>query len=218
LLKLYDGDQTGGAYLRACFAELGIPFTLARLDLEKDDQFGAAYSQINPRNQVPAVVFDDGMILTEAPVIMQHICDSTPGQWLLPAAGTAERAQILRWMHFFATNVYEAESRKVRPSRFVTDRGCHKSLIEAADLIVDRHYQLFNDALGEGPFFRGEQVSLLDPYVWMLAQWHHDLATLEEKAPKVLRLVRAVMARARIAPVHHEIFGVGIGLDRERGY
>jgi glutathione S-transferase len=49
-------------------------------------------------------------------------------------------------------------------------------------------------------------VTVLDIYVWMLAQWMPQ-TWLSQKCPKVTRLAEAVARRPKVAPVHAFHFG-----------
>ncbi len=61
-------------------------------------------------------------------------------------------------------------------------------------------------ALDLGPYFLDRSFSILDIYVWMLAQWM-DRPWLEDNCPKILALADAVKARPKIAPIHDLNFG-----------
>ncbi len=212
MYTLYDGVQTGGIFVSAALEEAGLEYELVKIDLRKQENFTEEYAQINPRQQVPSLKLDDGSIMTEGVAIMIHIADCHPEKCLLPPSGTAERAQAMRWLLFFATNVYEGENRKVHSKWYVSDAECAEAVKEAAVEYVNWHYQIFEGALGDGPYLFGERLDLVDIYVWMLIQWHGDLSWLESNCPKIVKLVRTVMSRPKIEPIHMEIFGAGIGL------
>ncbi len=79
-------------------------------------------------------------------------------------------------------NVYEGELRKLFAQRYTTDPDGASGVKQAADEYVERHYSLFEGQLERSPYFFGEQLSVLDIYVWMLAQWM-DRAWLEASCP-----------------------------------
>ena len=67
---------------------------------------------------------------------------------------------------------------------------------------------LIEGALGNGPYFFGDDLSMLDIYVWMLAQWPGGgAAWLEANCPNIVRRADTVKLRPRIAPIHEENFG-----------
>jgi GST-like protein len=71
---------------------------------------------------------------------------------------------------------------------------------------VNRHCQIFETILGDGPFFLGDRFTVLDIYVWMLAQWM-DRTWLGSNCPKIVLLADTVKARPKIVPIHKLNFG-----------
>jgi GST-like protein len=213
MYTLYDDVRTGGVFVRAVLAETGAAHEVVTIDHHKDEHLSEAYAAINPRRQIPALVLADASVLTEGVAIAMHLADNHAHAGLLPPVASAARAQVTRWLLFFATNVYEGQSRISRPARFVSDPACAPAVAAAAARANDEHYLIFEQALGDGAYLLGARASLADLYVWMLAQWHGDHDWLRARCPKVVRLVETVMARPRIAPLHEEKFGPGIGLS-----
>ncbi|MDJ4915302.1 glutathione S-transferase N-terminal domain-containing protein, partial [Salmonella enterica] len=64
--------------------EIGKDFTLDGVDLAKKRlENGDDYLAVNPKGQVPALLLDDGTLLTEGVAIMQYLADSVPDRQLL---------------------------------------------------------------------------------------------------------------------------------------
>lgn len=209
--KLYGWKQTGSVAIEAAFAEAGVPCQLIPINRQADEQLSEDFRRINPRQQLPALVLPGRMIMTEGAAMLLHIADAFPETGLAPKPGSSDRAQHDRWLFFFAVNVYEGELRKVRPRNYVAHEECSASVKAAAHAYVDRHYRLYEQALGGGPYLFGERLSMADIYVWMLAQWM-DVDWLKAECPRVRRLADAVMERPKIAPVHRAHFGEGPGI------
>ena len=148
----------------------------------------------------------DGSIMTESAAMLLHIADAHPKAGLAPPPGTPARAQHDRWLIFLAVNVYEGELRKLYGERYTADGDGKGNVEAAARAYVDRHYALVEEALGEGPYVFGDDLSVLDIYLWTFAHWH-DAAWLEANCPKVARLVQTVRTRPKIAPIHDENYG-----------
>ncbi len=63
--------------------ESGKDFTLVSVDLMKKRlENGDDYFAVNPKGQVPALLLDDGTLLTEGVAIMQYLADSVPDRQL----------------------------------------------------------------------------------------------------------------------------------------
>ena len=67
-------------------------------------------------------------------------------------------------------NVYEGELRKLNPQNYVSSADCADAVKSAADSYVEKHYRIFEEALGKGPYTFADSFTVLDIYVWMLAQ------------------------------------------------
>ena len=211
MYKLYDGVGTGGVTARVALAELGVEHEIVDIDLSKGEECGVAYSRINPCQQVPALELSDGTILTENIAILAHLADSHPESGLAPACGTVARAQVNRWLSFFAMNIYGPEYLRMRPAFYTTDPDGAAGIAEAATAFLTRHYALFENAMGRGPYYLGEQISILDLYIWMLVQYWGNYEKMQSDWPKTYRLAETVMMRPRVKPVHDAHFGPGTG-------
>jgi GST-like protein len=198
--------MTGTCAVKAALTEAGAPFEEVEITTSKKQHLTEEYRRINPRQQVPSLMLPDGSIMTEGPAILLHIADAHPEIRLAPTPGTSERAQHDRWLIFFAVNVYEGELRKMSGERYTTEANAKQSVEAAAKTYVDGHYSIFEEALGDGPCFFGDDLTVLDIYIWMLSNWQ-DAAWLEANCPKIVRLANTVKVRPKIAPIHEENFG-----------
>ena len=213
MYKLYDGHGTGGVTVRAALAEIEAPHDIVEIDLEAGGQSTDEYTRINPCQQVPALELPDGSVLTENIAILMHLADSHPQAGLAPPCGSVERAQINRWLSFFAMNVYGPEYLRMRPAFYTTDPSGADGIAEAATAYLTRHYGIFESALGTGPYYLGDRFSILDIYVWMIVQYWGNYDGMRRDWPKTLRLVETVIERPRIKPVHDAQFGPGVGAE-----
>ena len=207
MYELYGTLQTGTCAVQAALEEAGAPYRMIEVTTKKGEHRTETYRAINPRQQVPALRLPDGSVVTEGPAILMHIADSHPHRRLAPPPGSAQRAQMDRWLVFFCANVYEGELRKLFGSRYTIDPAGVEAVQASARAYVERHYRIFEEAMGDAsPFFFGSAITVLEIYVWMLAQWM-DQEWIETNCPRVATLARAVAARPLIAPIHKANFG-----------
>src|SRR4029078_10804043 len=65
-LTLYDcSTAPSPRRARIVLAEKGVRHATVQVDLRSGEQFGDAYRRINPQCTVPALVTDDGLVLTD---------------------------------------------------------------------------------------------------------------------------------------------------------
>jgi glutathione S-transferase len=211
MYKLYDGTGTGGVTARAALAELELNYEIIDIDLGTGQECTEEFTRINPCQQVPVLELPDGTILAENLAILMHLADSHPEGGLAPACGSVERAQVNRWLSFFAMNVYGPEYLRMRPAFYTTNPSEAEGIAEAATAFLIRHYSIFESMMSDGPYYLGDQFSILDLYIWMLGQYWGDYDMMRSDWPKTYRLIETVMMRPAVKPVHDAHFGPGMG-------
>ncbi len=206
MYKLYGWKLTGSLASEAALNEANADYEIIPVNITEGEQRESDYSRINPRQQLPSLVLPDGSVVTEGAAILLHIADAHPQRHLAPPPGSNERAQHDRWLFFFAVNVYEGELRKAQPQRYVSLKDCAEPTKTAEESYVAMHYKIFEEAMGDGPYTFGESFTVLDLYIWMLAQWM-PVEWLKRECPKINRLVESVKIRPSIGPVQKWHFG-----------
>jgi len=206
MYKLFGWKLTGSLAAEAALNEAGADYEIIPVNIKEGEQHLPEYGHINPRRQLPALALPDGSIMTEGAAILLHISDAHPQVNLAPPPGSSKRAQHDRWLFFFAVNVYVGELRKLQPQRYVSSEDCSEAAKIAADSYVEKHYKIFEASMGDGPYTFGDAFTVLDIYIWMLAQWMPE-EWLEKECPKINQLVESAKVRPGIAPVQEWHFG-----------
>lgn len=196
MYKLYGSLGSGSAAVEAALAETGVDYQVIATNTKEQAHLTDAYRAVNPRQQVPALELPDGSVMTEGSAMLLHLADAHPHTGLAPAPGSSARAQHDRWLIFMAVNIYEGELRHFYPERY-SDRPV--SVVEKALIYVERHYAILEEAI-KGPYFFGDNLTMLDIYIWNMATWT-DPARLAERTPKVHALMTTVRNRPLIAPI-----------------
>ncbi len=96
-MKLYDGGRAPNPRrTRVFLAEKGINVPLEHVDLGAMQQRSPAYAAINPLMRVPALVLDDGTVITESIAICRYFEALYPDPPLF-GRGALEIARIEMW-------------------------------------------------------------------------------------------------------------------------
>jgi glutathione S-transferase len=78
-MKLYDGGRAPNPRrVRIFLAEKGIEVPTQQVDIGALEHKGAAYTAINPVQRVPALVLDDGSVITESIAICRYFDSLQP--------------------------------------------------------------------------------------------------------------------------------------------
>ncbi|MFK8021785.1 MAG: glutathione S-transferase family protein [Pseudomonadales bacterium] len=76
----------------------GVELDYVDINMMKGDQFTPEYTAVNPSQTVPAILLEDGTVLSEV-VAMLYYLDNEYPQRPLMGRTPVERAQILGWLH-----------------------------------------------------------------------------------------------------------------------
>lgn len=83
--------------------EIGLPYTIQRVDKQSDGKFSDDFIAINPNATVPAIVdTDNGTTLFESGAILYYLAEKT--KKLLPTNLEA-RAEVVKWLMFEVANM-----------------------------------------------------------------------------------------------------------------
>jgi len=105
-MKLYNSVGPNPQVVRTFMAEKGITLPLEEVDIMAGANRQATYLKANPAGQLPALLLDDGSLVTEITVICEYLDELHPGGDLIGATPEA-RAQTRRWVRWVDLNVNE---------------------------------------------------------------------------------------------------------------
>ncbi len=194
-------SKSSGAFPAAVLLDAaGVDYESVELSLQAGDQHGADFLAINPRGQVPALVLPDGRVMTESAALCLYLGDRHPECGLLPGLDDPERATVLRWLIFAATQLYEDDLRIYYPDRYTTEKDGVPGVKISALAAFERHLDLIEAAIGAGPFLLGQRMTILDVYLAMLVSWHPGATAGAGRFPRLAPLAEAVRAEPRVAP------------------
>ena len=86
---------------------LGAPYRLSRVEMPAEVQ-GPAFARINPVRETPALMLDDGRVVTESAAILAALVARDPGHRLGAAQGTADFDRLNQAMSYLTTTYFAA--------------------------------------------------------------------------------------------------------------
>jgi len=96
-MKLYDGGRAPNPRRTRIFlAEKGIKLPLVEIDLATMEHMSAVYAAINPLKRLPALVLDDGSVITESIAICRYFEALQPEPTLF-GRGALQAARVEMW-------------------------------------------------------------------------------------------------------------------------
>ncbi|MEL7547850.1 MAG: glutathione S-transferase family protein [Pseudomonadota bacterium] len=105
-MKLYNSVGPNPQFVRSFMAERDITLDMEEVDILSGVNRQDGYLAVNPAGQLPALLMDDGTLLTEITAICEYLDETCPGPSLIGATPEA-RAQTRRWTRWADLNVVE---------------------------------------------------------------------------------------------------------------
>ena len=164
-MKLYDGGRAPNPRrVRIFMAEKKITVPTEQVDLGKLEQRSDAYTAINPMQRVPALVLDDGTVITESIAICRYFEALHPDPPLF-GRGALGQALVEMW------------NRRVELHLFLPVSSIFQHLHPAMKIMIDPQVPQWGEAnkprvfdflkfldgeLKERPFVAGKDFSVAD--------------------------------------------------------
>lgn len=155
-MKLYFAPGACSMASHIALNEAGINHEMEKVDLKTHTYGdGKDFYKVNPKGYVPALILDDGDLLTENAVVLQYICDQQPSKNLMPPAGTKERYRAMEWIHFLATEIHKTQG------VFFNPKAPEEQKKQAHELLPKK-FAILAKALDNSDFLMGSQISAPD--------------------------------------------------------
>ncbi|MCW2246915.1 glutathione S-transferase [Azospirillum fermentarium] len=145
--------------------EAGLAVQAVKVDLvTKTLEDGSDYRAVAPRGQVPALLLDNGALLTEGAVIVQYLADQAPDSGLLPPAGSFERYKVQEWLNFIGSEIHKSYSPLFRPDTPEAYKPIARANVAAKLAVLDA-------ALAGKPYLTGDTFTVADAYAYTVSRW-----------------------------------------------
>ncbi|MDU1085475.1 MAG: glutathione transferase GstA, partial [Leclercia adecarboxylata] len=119
---------------------------------------------VNPKGQVPALLLEDGTLLTEGVAIMQYLADGVADRQLLAPTGSIARYKTLEWMNYIATELHKGFTPLFRPDTPEEYKPTVRALLE-------KKLQYVNESLKDEQWICGQRFTIADAYLFTVLRW-----------------------------------------------
>jgi len=196
MIQLYTWGTPNGKKVSIMLEEVGIPYEVHPINLQKGDQFNPGYLAVNPNNKIPSIIDTDGpggqpLTLFESGAILMYLAEKT-GK-LLPQ-DMRKRYEVIQWLMFQMggvgpmfgqANFFFRLSEKVP---YAIERYHEEAL---------RLYKVLDQQLGKKEYLASEySIADIATYPWV---WRHEMHQVKlEEFPNVKRWYDAISARPAV--------------------
>ena len=159
-MKLYLAPGACSLADHIALHEAGLDFDRVRVDLRaKRTEDGGDFTEVNPKGYVPALVLDDGQLLTENVAILSWVAERAPQ---LAPAGELGRVRLIEMLAFIASELHKPFVRAFFPT---SDKEK-----EVAEGVISRRLGFLAERL-QGEYLFGSEFSAADAYLYVMLRW-----------------------------------------------
>ena len=157
-IVFYHNPMSRARMVHWMLEEVGAPYRIELVDLQKGEQKKPAFLAVNPMGKLPAIMHR-GTVITETGAICAYLADAFPAAALAPRWDEPIRGTYLRWMFFGAGCVDSAliDRMLARPT---PERTSALGYGRYEDLIAT-----LETAITPGPYILHQRFSAADVYI-----------------------------------------------------
>jgi glutathione S-transferase len=112
-------------------------------------------------------------VLTENAVVLQYIGDRAGWPEVLPPLGNFRRYRVLEMVNFITTELHKRFS-------FLFNREASDEVKQFVKGDLSKKLSWINERLGDGPFLMGDDLTLPDPYLFVITRWTDKMIGLDQ--------------------------------------
>lgn len=114
-MKFYNSVGPNPRVVRVFMAELGVSCEVEEIDIMKGVNRQSDYLAVNPGGQLPALMLDDGRVVSEITAICEYFADQAGGSALIGET-PEDRAETRMWVRRIDLNIVEPLANGFRAS------------------------------------------------------------------------------------------------------
>lgn len=174
MLTLYYSPGACSQAPHILLHEIGLEHDAKRVDLRsKTLEDDGDYLKLNPKGAVPALQLASGDVLTENAVILQYLGDRAAWPEVLPTLGNFGRYRVLELVNFITTELHKRFS-------FLFNREATEEFKQFVTRDLSKKLDYIDERLGAGPFLMGGELTLPDPYLFVITGWTEKMIGLDK--------------------------------------
>lgn len=183
MLTFFHCPGTCSLGIHVLLEEAGAPYQLSLVNLMKGEQHAPAYLAQNPKAKVPALLREDGSLLTEWPAIATWLA-LTYDKALLPTDPEG-LARTLEAVDYLVASVHmQGFTRIWRPDHFAASEAEHPAIKEKGRAIYEKGLATFEEKIQGRDYLGGERPSIADAALFYVEYW--KVNRLKEPLPDAL--------------------------------
>jgi len=191
-MRLYTMPGACSLAANIALREAGIPFDLVKVSHHTHKTAdGVDLNEINSKGYVPALVLDNGELLTENAALLPYIADLEPSAQLAPPNGTLERYRLVEWLAFINSELHKSFSPLFAPN-------APEDMKKYARGNLAKRLAWVSERLGSNSYLLGERFTVADSYLFVVLSWSGHVAVDLSPWPNLKAFQERIAARPHV--------------------
>jgi glutathione S-transferase len=195
-MKLFYAPGACSMGIHLILEEIGKPFEAVKISLRDGPEARAALDRVNPKGKVPTLQRDDGMVITEYPVIAAALAHANPEAKLLPSDPDQAIIAGEAIDYCVATIHMQGFSRMFRPANFAPSEADHEAVKARGRELMEKGFAVMAATLGDKDWIAGS-YSIADSALFYVEYWAAKRMGMSLPAPLAAHLDR-MLARPAV--------------------
>jgi GST-like protein len=198
MIEFYTWSTPNGQKVAIMLEEVGLPYRVHPVNIEKGEQFDPEFLAIAPNNKIPAIIDDDnGLTLMESGAILLYLAEKTGRLWpqVFP-----DKWRVVEWLMWqmggpgpFLGQVHHFVKYNPGKSTYAEERYIKEAL---------RLYGVLDRRLADVEYVAGD-YSIADIAIWpWISRFEWQTVTFDHY-PNVKRWYLAIAARPAVERAWH---------------
>ncbi|MBZ0075871.1 glutathione binding-like protein [Bordetella hinzii] len=208
---LYSSPLACSCAAHMVLLELGLPHAVEFVDIYVQPHVlvgnGMSFSEVSPKDSVPALRLDSGELLTEIGVILQYIAGLRPDSGLLPEVGSMARLRVMEWLSYVGSEVHKTIGPLFHPHMPEAAKEIHRQNLH-------RRLSYIEKQLAQHAYLTGETFTVADAYLFVMIGWRpyfkfditpypgimsfHERVVSRPSFAQVLRIIEPMLAKINL--------------------
>jgi glutathione S-transferase len=199
MLTLFGNLDSGNVHkVQLIMAHRGLVFRRVDVRQDRGEPQDARFLALNPMGKVPAVLFEDGDVLTDSGALLFYFASGTP----LWPEGRRHQAEVLRWM-FFEQYTHEPALAVLRYlKRFTPDPAAHHARVSELEPKAISALGVLENRLAAADWIAGAKPTIADYALYPYTRWADEIGIPCCDWPAVNRWLRRVEGLPNFLPLY----------------
>jgi glutathione S-transferase len=191
-MRLYTMPGACSLAANIVLREAGIPFDLVKVSHHTHKTAdGVDLNEINSKGYVPALVLDNGELLTENAALLPYIADLQPSAQLAPPDGTLQRYRLVEWLAFINSELHKSFSP-------LFAANAPEDMKKYARGNLTKRLAWLSERLGSNSYLLGERFTVADSYLFVVLSWSGHVAVDLSPWPNLKAFQERIAARPHV--------------------